>query len=249
MCPRDVTMANEQLGEMLGKIHAGLRRTLGKGALLSDPNMRDLHDRLLRVKPKALTRQPVDKTRFVVIDTETTGLQAYAGDEICSIALLEMEGLELTGRQLTTLVHPGRDIPSSATALHHITNAAVKEAPVIEEILPEIADFIGESVIVGHHVCFDIRFLNKTLQRELLCHLKNPWLDTMLLYLVHTGRVGHYTLEDVADHTRVEVKGRHTAHGDATTTAAVFSRLTRHLAEFNNPVRKLIQRQHELGHF
>ncbi len=242
-------MASEQLGELLGRIHAGFRRTLSKGALLSDPEMLSLHKRLLAIDPSRLSDRPFEETRFVVIDTETTGLQAYAGDEICSIALLEMEGARLTGREFSTLVFPGREIPAASSRIHNLTDEDVKDAPLIEEVMIEIAEFIGESVLVGHHIGFDLRFLNKILQRELLCHLKHPWLDTMLLYLVHTGRVGHYTLEEVADYTRVEVKGRHTAHGDAITTAEVFSRLASALTEFNNPVKSLINRQYELGHF
>jgi DNA polymerase-3 subunit epsilon len=243
-------MASEQLGEILGRIHAGFRRTLNRGALLADPDMLGLHRRLLSVNPKQLVDKPLEETRFVVIDTETTGLQAYAGDEICSIALLEMQGLELTGREFNTLVFPGRDIPAASTAIHHLTDEDVRDAPLIEEVMQEIADFIGESVLIGHHVGFDIRFLNKILQRELLCHLKHPWIDTMLLYLVHTGRVGHYTLEEVADYTRVEIAGRrHTARGDAMITAEVFIRLASVLTEYNNPVSRLIDRQYELGHF
>ncbi|MCW8881872.1 MAG: 3'-5' exonuclease [Sedimenticola sp.] len=242
-------MASEQLGELLGRIHAGFRRTLGKGALLADPDMLLLHRRLLSVNPKKLVNKPIEKTRFVVIDTETTGLQAYAGDEICSIALLEMQGLELTGREFNTLIYPGRCIPEASTRIHHLSDDDVRDAPLIEEVMQEIADFIGESVLVGHHVGFDIRFLNKILQKELLCHLRHPWLDTMLLYLVHTGRVGHYTLEEVADYTEVVIEGRHTARGDAMITAEVFKRLAAVLVEYNNPVNKLIHRQYELGHF
>lgn len=242
-------MASEQLGELFGRIHAGFRRTLSKGALLSDPGMLALHRRLLSVDPKKLVTRPLEETRFVVLDTETTGLQAYAGDEICSIALIEMQGFELTGREFNTLIFPGRKIPAASTRIHHLTDADVKNAPLIEEVMLEIADFIGESVLVGHHIGFDIRFLNRILQRELLCHLKHPWLDTMLLYLVHTGRVGHYTLEEVADYAKVEVQGRHTARGDAITTAEVFRRIAAVLTEYNNPVDKLIHRQYELGHF
>jgi DNA polymerase-3 subunit epsilon len=242
-------MPSEELGQIFGRIRAGLRRSLSRGALMADPKMRELHDRLMSISPGKLTRQPLDQTRYVVIDTETTGLKAYAGDEICSISLLEMQGLELTGREYNSLVNPGRPISEESTGIHHIRDEDVKDAPVIEEILLDIAGFIGESVLIGHHVGFDIRFLNKTLQKELLCHLKHPWMDTMLLYLVSTGRVGHYTLEEVANYTRVEITGRHTSRGDAVTTAAVFQQLAPRLQEFSNPVQMLIDRQYELGHF
>jgi len=242
-------VASEQLGELFGRIHAGLRRSLKKGALLSDPALLELHDRLLRLEPKSLTRNSVQDTRFVVIDTETTGLRAYAGDEICSISLIEIEGLELTGREFNALINPGRKIPPASTRIHQITDEDVKDAPVIEEILLELAGFIGESVIVGHHIGFDIRFLNKTLQKELLCRLKHPWLDTMLLYLVSSGQVGHYRLEEVAAYAGVAIRGRHTARGDALATGEVFVKLAVSLAGTDEPVGELINRQYELGQF
>jgi DNA polymerase-3 subunit epsilon len=242
-------MTSEQLGELFGRIQAGLRRSLKKGALLADPTMLALHQRLRQLEPKRLTRRTIAATRFVIIDTETTGLHAYAGDEICSIALLEMQGLELTGREFNSLINPGRRISERSSRIHRLTDETVKDAPVIEQALPAITEFIGESVIVGHHVGFDIRFLNKTLQKALLCRLRHPWLDTMLLFLASSGRVGHYTLEQVAAHNQVEIRRRHTAYGDAMATAQIFKKLASRLAEYDNPVQRLIDRQFELGHF
>ncbi len=242
-------MADEKLQELFDRILAGLRRTLQKGALLGEPAMRRLHERLLAVQAKELTGRPLRQSRFVVIDTETTGLRAYAGDEICSISLIEMQGRTITGREFNSLINPGRPIPAESTMIHHISDRDVRDAPVLEEVLLEVADFICDSVLVGHHIGFDIRFLNKTLRKQLLCHLKHPWIDTMLLYLLRTGQVGHYSLEEVAAHCEVEIHQRHTAHGDALAAAQVFARLTQHLAEDDRPLQALIDSQHELGHF
>jgi len=240
-------VAGEQLGELFARIHAGLRRSLQRGALLADPTLQALQQRLLGLQPRQLTQQPLAQTRFVVIDTETTGLKAYAGDEICSISLLEMQGLELTGREYNALINPGRPIPAESTRLHHINDQDVADAPVIEEVILAIADFIDRAVLVGHHVGFDLRFLNKTLQRELLCRLKHPWLDTMLLYQVSTGSIGRYTLEEVASHAAVQIHQRHTARGDALATAHIFIRLAERLTAEGNSVQQLIERQYELG--
>jgi DNA polymerase-3 subunit epsilon len=242
-------MPGEQLGEMFARVRAGLRRTLAKGALLDQPEMRVLHERLRALDPRPLVETPLQEARFVVIDTETTGFHAYAGDEICSISLIELRGLEPTGRELDTLVNPGRPIPGESTDIHHITDRDVQDAPVIEEVLPEVVDFMDGGILVGHHIGFDMRFLNKTLQRQLLCRLKHPWLDTMMLYLAASGRVGHYTLEDVAAFSGVRIEQRHTAHGDAVATSEVFRQLARRLSEPAHPVSVLIERQYELGQF
>ena len=214
----------------------------------SDPRLADsrsfaVHTRVRALKPKSLTGLPVQETRFVVMDTETTGFKVYGGDEIVSIALLELRGLEPTGREFNTLVNPRRSIPPSSTAVHNICDADVIHAPVIEDVLQEVTGFIGESVLVGHHVPFDIRFLNKALHRRFRCRLRNPWLDTMLMYVALSGRLGHYSLEDVARHCGVDIRDRHTARGDALMTAAMFKRLALSLTANPCTVSALIKLQ------
>lgn len=110
-------------------------------------------------------------------------------------------------------------------------------------------EFLGESVIIGHHINFDIRFLNKTAQKHLLCHIKHPWLDTMLLYTAFSGRLGHYSLDEVARNCRVDNPHRHSAHGDALATALIFKHIAGHLVRPSTPVGVLIKMQHEVGHF
>lgn len=225
------------------------RRRFSKHVRLVDPRLRVLHERLERVDPEGLAEQPVEDARFVVIDTETTGLQAYGGDEIVSLAMIEMAGLELTGKAYATLVNPGRPIPSESTAIHGICDDDVAGGPRLTEILEEVVDFIGQGVIVGHHIDFDLRFLNRTLQEELLTQLYHPHLDTMLLYTGSSGRIGHYTLEEVTAHCGVTVVARHSAEGDALATARVFQYLAAKLVPARGRVIDLASIQHELGHF
>ena len=120
---------------------------------------------------------------------------------------------------------------------------------MIEEVLHDVTQFIGESVLVGHHVPFDLRFLNKTLHQKFRCRLRNPWLDTMLMYVALSGRLGHYSLEDVARFCGVEVRDRHTARGDALMTAAMFKTLASHLIAGHCAVSTLIRRQTRAGFF
>jgi DNA polymerase-3 subunit epsilon len=234
---------SEEIREMIGRIHAGFRRALNKGALLAEPRMRQLHERLVQFKANDILHKPLAESRFVVIDTETTGFKAYAGDEICSIALIELHGTEPTGNCYNSLVDPGRSIPPESTAIHGLRDIDVKGAPVIEQILIDVADFIGESTIIGHHIGFDLRFLNRILQKELLCRLKNPWLDTMLLYHAASGRVGHYSLDEVATSMNISLENRHTAIGDAHITASLFKALVDRLKAAAIPVKELVDKQ------
>ena len=234
--------ANEPVATFVGRLRAcfeGLRND----PRLADPQFCAIQTRVRALKPRTLTCLPVEDTRFVVLDTETTGFKAYGGDEIVSIALLELRGLEPTGREFTTLVNPRRSIPPVSTAVHNICDADVAHAPVIEDVLHDVTGFIGESVLVGHHVPFDLRFLNRALHQGFRCRLRNPWLDTMLMYVALCGRLGHYTLEDVARFCGVEIRGRHTARGDALMTAAMFKTLAAQLIGGHRTVSTLIKCQ------
>ncbi len=239
---------NDNLGDFIASLRLRFWRQRQFDILLADPRRRAVHDRLRDLKTQHLIRTPVVRTRFVVIDTETTGLQAYAGDEMVSISLIELQGLEPTGREFNTFINPQRPIPPASTAIHQITDADVADAPVIADVLPDVVRFIGTSVVVGHHVPFDIRFLNKTLQQQFLCRLQHPWLDTMMLYLAVSGRWGHYTLEEVAALCHVDIRGRHTARGDARITADVFKTLIPRLTSGVHPVSRVIKRQTAVGH-
>ncbi len=71
----------------------------------------------------------------------------------------------------------------------------------------------------------------------------------MLLYLSCSGRVGHYTLGEVAGECRVRVEDRHSARGDAVATAQVFQCLVGRLMEEDGTVLELAAHQYEFGHF
>ena len=133
---------NETLGYLMARLSTGLKRRFNKEVCLTNPDQRALHDRLEALDPGELLHQPVTNARFVVVDTETTGLRAYAGDEIVSIAMLEMEALELTGREYRTLVNPGRPIPSETTEIHGIRREDVADSPTIMDLLPGVVEFI-----------------------------------------------------------------------------------------------------------
>jgi len=211
---------------------------------LENPTLQSIYQHCTTLNPRKIIKQSVAEARFVVIDTETTGFQAYSEDEIVSIAMLELNGLEKTGQEFNTLINPERSIPESSTKIHGITDVDVADAPMLSEKLPDIMAFIGDSVLIGHHVNFDIRFINKRLQKLAGCSLQNPWVDTMLLYLELTGKMGRYCLEDVAQAAGVEIKERHTAYGDALATLEIFVKFTQQIVKPSEPVSNLIAMQY-----
>ena len=220
-----------------------LQNLVGKKSLPDDPRMARLCEKFRRQNKKQILAQTIEESRFVVMDTETTGFHVYAGDEMISISMLEYKGLNPTGREYTQLINPKRLIPAETTAIHHITDQDVADSPDIASVLPEIAEFIGDAVLIGHHINFDIRFLNKYLKREINCQLRNPYLDTMLLFTSHTGRIGQYSLEEVADCCKIKVVDRHTARGDALMAGGIFTCLAPMLSSPRDAVNHLYNQQ------
>ncbi|MBS1837525.1 MAG: hypothetical protein JST64_07490, partial [Actinobacteria bacterium] len=122
---------------------------------------------------------PLVDTTFVVIDLETTGASPRT-DAITEIGAVKVRGGEVLGT-FGTLVDPGRSIPPTITVLTGITEAMVARAPRIGDVLPSLVEFLGDGVIVGHNVRFDVGFLRAALERDGRADLGSPTVDTVAL--------------------------------------------------------------------
>lgn len=167
---------------------------------------------------------PLAEVTFVVLDLETTGGSPTAC-AITEIGALKFRGGECLGT-FQTLVNPGVRIPREIVYLTGITEAMVGPAPIIEEVLPTFAEFIGESVIVGHNVRFDLGFLRANLKRLGYRTLTNTFVDTCALArrLVR-DEVPNCKLSTLARHFRTVADPCHRALDDASATAEVFHAL------------------------
>lgn len=167
---------------------------------------------------------PLYDVPFCILDLETTG--ATPAD--CGIteigAVLYKGGEELGSFQ--TLVDPGREIPPFITVLTGITHAMVINAPKIEEAFPTFLEFLGDAVIVGHNVRFDLSFLNAAAMQLGYGKLPNRWVDTLgLARRLVRREVRNFKLETLAAHFRSPDKPTHRALDDAQATAWVLHRL------------------------
>lgn len=167
---------------------------------------------------------PLFDVTFCVLDLETTG-GSPASCEITEIGAVKYRSGELLGT-FQTLVDPGLTIPPSITILTGITQAMVVEAPPISSALPSFLEFIGDAVVVGHNVRFDLSFLNAAAERLGYGRLPNRWADTAGLArrLVRT-EVRNLRLYSLAAHFRSPVTPNHRALEDARATAHVFHSL------------------------
>ena len=122
---------------------------------------------------------PLSQVTFCVIDLETTGGSA-ASCGITEIGAVKLRGGECIGT-FQTLVNPGCAIPPAITVLTGITHSMVMPAPRIEAVLPSLLEFIGDAVIVGHNIRFDLSFVQAALERDQRPKLTNRAVDTVAL--------------------------------------------------------------------
>jgi DNA polymerase-3 subunit epsilon len=171
----------------------------------------------------------LDKLTFTVFDTETTGLDP-SEDEIVSIGAVRIvNGRLLRQESFDRLTDPGRPVDPAATAVHGITSDILQGQPSIDEVLPSFARFAQDTVLVGHNVAFDLRFLELK-ESQTGVRFAQPVLDTLLLSaVVHPDEEDH-SLEAMAIRLGVNVIGRHTALGDAILTGEIFVKQSRLLA-------------------
>ena len=160
---------------------------------------------------------PLHEVTFCVLDLETTGA-APPDSAITEVGAVKLRGGECLGT-FQTLVNPGVGIPPEITVLTGITQAMVFPAPPIEAVLPSFLEFLGSSVIVGHNVRFDLRFLQAALGNAGHQPLSNRWVDTCALArrLVR-DEVPNCQLGTLADRMRLAHQPSHRALADALAT-------------------------------
>jgi DNA polymerase III subunit epsilon len=103
--------------------------------------------------------------RQVVLDTETTGLEAAAGHRIIEIGCIEIINRRPTGQKFHRYLNPERDIDAGALAVHGIDNSRLASAPKFAEIVDDLLAFIGGAELVIHNAPFDVAFLDAEFAR------------------------------------------------------------------------------------
>jgi DNA polymerase-3 subunit epsilon len=163
---------------------------------------------------------PLFEVPFCVLDIETTGGSA-AECGITELGAIRYRHGEAEGT-FHTLVNPGHEIPAFITVLTGITHAMVIEAPPISEVLPSFLEFLGEAVIVGHNVRFDLSFLNAACDRLGYPRLTRKSVDTLALArrLVRS-ELRRLDLASLAAHFGSPIRPTHRALDDARATAHV----------------------------
>lgn len=166
--------------------------------------------------------QSLKNSRFVVFDTETTGLFPYKEDKIISVGGVVLNQGQVTEKTFLQLVNPYRTIPPLATELTGITNEMVANAPDFIRVGHDFLDFADSSMLIAHHGVFDFSFINVQLRKICGEKLRAPYLDTHLLsHFLFPNRQNH-SLDCLANTYGVPLTNRHTALGDSLITSQIF---------------------------
>ena len=156
---------------------------------------------------------------FVVFDLETTGFSPV-NNRIIEIGAVKVEHGEITDR-FSTFVNPQVPIPFRIEELTNINDNMVMDAPVIEEILPQFLEFVGDAVLVAHNAGFDVSFIEENCRR-LGQEQTFTYLDTVALARILLPQLNRFKLDTVAKALHINLHHHHRAVDDAECTAEIF---------------------------
>ena len=161
--------------------------------------------------------------QIVVFDFETTGFKAYEGDKIVEIGAVKIIDGAIV-ESFRTLVNPERQIPAESTAVHHITDKDVVNAPKAAQALQDFYKFTKGCLLVGYNVGFDYSFLSKQ-GKDCGYIFDNKVFDCYRLAQKHVKKTKNYKLITVAKELGVNLENAHSALYDTIATAEVLIKL------------------------
>ena len=175
--------------------------------------------------PRASRLTPLREIHAVILDTETTGLDVTHDRLIQIGATRFQEGQKVENETFSVRLDPKQPIVEAATAIHGITDDMVRGCPSFEEIRDEFLEWIGDDVIIGQSIGFDLAILVREMRNSGLEWRPPRCLDTKLLAAALDGTDAESTLDALAERFNIPLEDRHQALGDALMTAEIFRNL------------------------
>ena len=198
----------------------------------SDPKKPDFIQAYLEKNAQKIPGiRTLDQLEFVVLDTETTGFDLKK-DQLISFGAVKIKNRKIQVSESVELRLKQKSPVSQAVRIHGILGDEKALSP--EEFAEKSIRIIGNSILVGHHVQFDLEMLLQIYRPFGLGHFPNPVLDTLSLCM----RLDHgpladysqikaedYSLDSLCQRFGIETDDRHTASGDAFLTAQLLQKL------------------------
>ena len=190
--------------------------------------------------------EKLSEVRFVVFDTETTGFN-FNDDRILSIGAVRIENQSIEISDNFEVFLNQTKFNPETVKIHGIIQNERFEKISEFDALKKFLSYIQNSVLVAHHAGFDIKMVNKALNRNNLPKLKNKVLDTAVLYKktrIMTNFIDRdkvYSLDEISEAYNIDLIDRHTASGDAYITALIFMKLLSRLKNPDNKLKSLLK--------
>ncbi|MDA0237963.1 MAG: DNA polymerase III subunit epsilon [Proteobacteria bacterium] len=169
--------------------------------------------------------------RYVILDTETTGLSPANGHRIIEIAAIEVEGRNVTNNVFQVYVNPQRLVEPQAFQVHGLSDEFLADKPIFRTVVDDLLTFVKDSQVVIHNAPFDIEFLNMELDKlglGVFTKYCDGVIDSLVLARrLHPGR--RNSLDALCERYSVDRSSR-TFHGaviDIRLLAEVYLAMTR----------------------
>lgn len=160
---------------------------------------------------------------YTIVDIETTGFSP-TNNKIIEIAAIKVQDSKVIDT-FQKLVNPNEKVTYFTTKLTGITNDMLKTADNIESVVKEFYDFVGNSIIIGHNVNFDINFLYHNLYSSHGKHLSNDYIDTMYIGKKVVPGLPSYKLESLTNYFNISYNGAHRALNDCMFTYECYEKM------------------------
>lgn len=171
---------------------------------------------------------------YTVVDIETNGLASG----ICDI--IEVSAIKYRANQridtFSSLIKPAHEINWYITKLTGITNEMVKDAPCARDVLERFYEFVGNDIIIGHNVNFDINFLYDNLLTHNCKLLTNSFVDTLRLARKALPQLINHKQTTVAQYFNISIDGAHRALKDCEICNVCYQRLKHELLAKNDVI-------------
>ncbi|PIU00386.1 MAG: DNA polymerase III subunit epsilon [Bdellovibrionales bacterium CG10_big_fil_rev_8_21_14_0_10_45_34] len=160
---------------------------------------------------------------YIAFDLETTGFLAGV-DQITEVGLVRFQGGKPI-EKYCTLVNPRRSIPEGAIRVSGITDEMVKDAPVIEDLLEPLTNFVENAVMVAHNAPFDFQFLLADFKKYEVTAPDSLVLDTCAMSRKVFPGLLNYKLGTVVQHLKIPTSVFHRAEADAINCGHLFQEI------------------------
>ena len=180
--------------------------------------------------------QQINEVRFIVFDTETTGLDMNI-DRILAIGAISIFESKMDVGDSLEIYLKQEIFNVDSVEIHGILKEGNTVKHTEQEAIISFLEYTKNAVLVAHHAAFDVAMINSGLKRMGLPKLKNKVLDTGILFRktnLCKNKEKHYSLDQLCDNFNLKKHDRHTASGDAFLTGLIFLKIISNLKKSRN---------------